>query len=95
MSVVTEVILERINTLVVVINTRGKIEYVSPSSRRILGYTPDELLGDGWYRLTRNTRKDREELRRFISEQLSKPALTETRPFERKLVAAGGNIVSS
>ncbi len=91
MSVVTEVILERINTLVVVINTRGKIEYVSPSAQRILGYKPDELLGDGWYRLTRNTRKEREELRRFVSEQLSKPALTETRPIERKLVAAGGN----
>lgn len=90
MSVVTEVILERINTLVLVINTSGKIEYVSPSARRILGYSPDELLGDGWYRLTRNTRKDREELRRFVTEQLRKPTLTDIRPFERQLITASG-----
>jgi PAS domain S-box-containing protein len=46
-------ILERVNALVLVADARGAITYVSPSVKTILGFEPTELLGDGWWRISR------------------------------------------
>ncbi len=42
-------ILQRVSSLVVVGDARGRIIYVSPSVQALLGYTPEDLLGDGWW----------------------------------------------
>lgn len=90
MSLVNDTVLERINTLVVVTNKDGKIEYVSPSVKRILGYDPKELLGDGWWALTRDNSKERRKMKEFVRYQLDQTPLTETTPQERLLKTAGG-----
>ena len=46
-----EDILQAIETLVCVMNSQGQMVYVSPAVERILGYTPQEVLGDAWWRL--------------------------------------------
>ncbi|MCE3294913.1 MAG: histidine kinase [Crocinitomicaceae bacterium] len=48
-----EIITQNINTIVIVINRRGELVYVSNSVERILGYMPEELLGEYWWRATR------------------------------------------
>lgn len=48
-----EIITQNINTIVIVINRRGELVYVSSSVERILGYRPEELLGEYWWRATR------------------------------------------
>ena len=53
MSLVTESILEKLNSLIVVVNKFGKVEYVSPSAKRILGFEPEQLMGEGWWDLTK------------------------------------------
>lgn len=45
-------ILERVKSLVLVIDAEGAIIYVSPIAEDLLGYRPEELLGDGWWQLT-------------------------------------------
>lgn len=47
-------ILERVNSLVLVSNKEGQITYASPSVKTILGYEPQDILGDGWWRLNRD-----------------------------------------
>ncbi|CAN5916118.1 hypothetical protein BH11BAC7_BH11BAC7_24980 [soil metagenome] len=92
MSLVTNTILERINSLIVVVNSEGKIEYVSPSAKRILGFEPDDLLGEGWWNLTRDDKKERRKIREFIKTQIAQKVLLETIPQERMLkTATGGN----
>ncbi|GMV04048.1 MAG: hypothetical protein AMXMBFR53_03290 [Gemmatimonadota bacterium] len=44
-------ILNRIGDLVLVAGPEGEIRYASPSFRQILGYGPEEVLGDGWWAL--------------------------------------------
>ncbi|MBI1730787.1 PAS domain S-box protein [Candidatus Acetothermia bacterium] len=51
-------ILSRINSLVLVGDQNGLITYVSPSVRDMLGYEPEELLGDGWWTLSRQDDPD-------------------------------------
>ncbi|MEO5645252.1 MAG: SpoIIE family protein phosphatase [Bacteroidia bacterium] len=90
MSLVTNTILERINSLIVVVNSEGKIEYVSPSAKRILGFEPDDLLGEGWWNLTRDDKKERRKIRELIKTQIAQKVLLETIPQERMLKTANG-----
>jgi PAS domain S-box-containing protein len=41
--------LEKLNVLFIVANKSGEIVFVSPSIKTLLGYTPNELLKDGWW----------------------------------------------
>jgi PAS domain S-box-containing protein len=48
---VSDAILSRLASIVLVSDAAGAITYASPSVRTVLGYTPEEVLGDGWWRL--------------------------------------------
>src|SRR5690349_1065370 len=41
--------LEKLNVLSIVANKSGRIVFVSPSIKSLLGYTPNELLREGWW----------------------------------------------
>src|ERR1700761_630880 len=43
-------IINAVATLVVVVDGEGKIVYVNPAVTTILGYQPEELLGDAWWK---------------------------------------------
>src|ERR1041385_7762358 len=92
MSLVTEAILEKLNSLIVVVNPKGEVEYVSPSVKRILGFEPEQLIGEGWWNLTRNDEKEREDIKAHMYRQIKQSQLSETVPYERVLkTAAGGD----
>ena len=42
--------LEKLGVLSIVANKSGEIVFVSPSVKTLLGYTPKELMKDGWWR---------------------------------------------
>lgn len=90
MSIVTETILEKLNSLIVLINEQGNIEYVSPSAKRILGFEPEQLMGEGWWNLTRDNAQDRADIKSLALKQLGEDALYETAPYERLLKTANG-----
>lgn len=90
MSLVNNTILERINSLIVVVNKEGKVEYVSPSVKRILGFEPEQLMGDGWWNLTRDNSRGRRKIKELVRRQIESPSLTETTPQERLLKTAAG-----
>ena len=50
-------ILQRVGSLVFVADSNGDIVYASPSAKAILGYEPEELLGDGWWSLSKHDPK--------------------------------------
>lgn len=90
MSLVTDAILEKLNSLIVVVSQTGKVEYVSPSAKRILGFEPEQLMGEGWWNLTRNTIEDRQSIIELTLQQLKQESLLETVPQERLLKTATG-----
>jgi len=45
-------IFEHINNLIVLLSPKGEALYVSPSAKKLLGYAPEVLLGDGWWEKT-------------------------------------------
>jgi len=42
-------ILSQVNSLVQVVDKRGNITYASPSFKTILGFEPEDMLGQGWW----------------------------------------------
>jgi PAS domain S-box-containing protein len=90
MSLVTDSILEKLNSLIVVVNNSGKVEYVSPSAKRILGFEPEQLIGEGWWNLTRDNDHDRADIKNMALAQMKQGRLLETIPYERVLKTANG-----
>ncbi len=90
MQLVTENILEQLNSLIVVVNQKGKIEYVSPSVKRILGFEPNTLIGEGWWNLTRTDETERADVKAIALNQLKQDSLLQTIPYERVLKTING-----
>jgi PAS domain S-box-containing protein len=90
MSLVTDSILEKLNSLIVVVNKQGEVEYVSPSAKRILGFEPGQLMGEGWWELTRDNELEREDIRQLALRQLQQESLLASVPYERLLKTATG-----
>lgn len=63
---IQEQILDKLNTLIVVLNNDGSVDFVSKSARQLLGYEPDELLGNNWWEATRFTRPEGIEIKRKL-----------------------------
>ena len=52
-------ILKKVGNLILVANSQGRIIFVNHASQSILGYEPSELLGFGWWNLTRDEPEER------------------------------------
>lgn len=84
-----EQILEKLNALVVVLNSSGNAEYVSPSAAKLLGYDPYELSGNSWWELTRFSLEEAQKAKTSILDVLQKGGNT-VQSFEHQLRTSYG-----
>lgn len=64
-------ILQQINNIVLLLDTNGEVKYVSPSVKNILGYSPEDLIGENWWFKT-NQGGDTNQLKDVILGQLER-----------------------
>jgi len=69
---IQEQILEKLNALVVVLNSNGNAEYVSKSAGQLLGYDPAQLIGSNWWEVTRFSKPEGERTKNKILALLRK-----------------------
>ena len=81
----SEEILGSIANLVLVANSRAEIVYISPSVRQIIGYEPDEILGDGWWEMERISGGDVEMEKDYIRRAAAGLASADTKPYEHRV----------
>jgi PAS domain S-box-containing protein len=55
MQTISDLVLDKLNTLLVIVNSKGEVEYVSNSSKALLGFEPEQLLGDNWWIIPRQS----------------------------------------
>jgi PAS domain S-box-containing protein len=89
MKTVSETILHNLNTLLVVVNPNGEVNYVSPSVQRLLGFDSTELLGNGWWKLPRASEEGGVLVKNQILSVLQKPG-SSLPTYEREMFSAGG-----
>ena len=82
-------ILDKLNTLIVVLNKSGSIEYVSKSAQQLLGYNPQELLGNAWWEVIRFSKPEGEEVKQKILASFTNQNIT-SQEFEHKLKTSAG-----
>lgn len=58
MQTISDLVLDKLNTLVIVVNNKGEVEYISNSSKTLLGFEPKQLLGDNWWIIPRKTKEE-------------------------------------
>jgi PAS domain S-box-containing protein len=85
-----DLVLNKLNTLVVVLNNQGHIEYVSRSAQTILGYQPFELLGNNWWEATRFSLPEGEKVKSKLM-QLFVNRSNSVHHFEHQLKTSYGN----
>ncbi len=83
-------ILDKLNTLIVVLNNDGSIDYVSKSAQQLLGYNSKDLIGNNWWEMTRFSKPEGELVKHKIL-QTFKNQQVSTQTFEHELrTSAGG-----
>jgi two-component system cell cycle sensor histidine kinase/response regulator CckA len=83
-------ILQRVPALVIVSDSDGKIAYIAPSVKQLLGYEPDELLGDGWWNLLYSRTEERQQGRDLITRMARGEIPVAEIPDERSLSHRNG-----
>jgi PAS domain S-box-containing protein len=82
-------ILDKLNTLIVVLNKSGSIEYVSKSAQQLLGYNSQDLLGNAWWEIIRFSKPEGEEIKHKILNSFDNQNIT-TQTFEHNLKTSVG-----
>ncbi|MBK6794440.1 MAG: PAS domain S-box protein [Anaerolineales bacterium] len=78
-------ILNSIGNLVLVANSNAEIIYVSPSVQKIIGYTPEEILGGGWWEMERISGGDVEAEKEYIRNAASGKTHVDGTPYEHRV----------
>jgi PAS domain S-box-containing protein len=83
-------ILSRIENLVIVTDERSRVIFTGPSIMRMLGYSIDEVMGDGWFDLTWEDETEREREKTYIIAAIQGEVQFRTEPNERQIYDKDG-----
>ncbi len=84
-------ILSSVRNLVLVANSQGQVTYVSPSVTQLLGYLPEELLGQGWWNIERITGGDLQDEKQYVSNAAEGKSPVDGRPYEHRVRHKNGS----
>lgn len=85
---VQDQILDKLNTLIVVLNNDGSIDYVSKSAKTLLGYQSEDIIGYNWWEITRFSKPEGEQVKHKILNLLKKGERAQI--FEHELKTSSG-----
>jgi PAS domain S-box-containing protein len=88
-------ILQRVKSLVLVTDKDGQVTYVNQSVKALLGYEPHELLGDGWWQVSRldldEGQKERAHILNFAAHATAVTSVS-GEPYERIVLDKNGEL---
>ncbi|MCF6213092.1 MAG: PAS domain S-box protein [Flavobacteriaceae bacterium] len=86
----SDAILSRLNSMVLVNDGHSNIIYVSPSVKQVLGYEPEELLGQGWWNKTYETAAEAKKVQEAVTNYLYQSGPKTERVTYRKIKTKAG-----
>lgn len=84
-------ILQRVGTLVLVADKDTNIIYVSPYVKTLLGYEVEEIIGDKWWDITSKNTQDKAKQREYIYKCINEEILPNEKPYERSIYTKDGS----
>jgi PAS domain S-box-containing protein len=83
-------ILQHIGNLVLVSDRDGALTYISPSVKAMLGFEPEELLGEGWWRLTFSDPAEAQAMRERLAREARGEQPVDLGSYERRVLGRDG-----
>jgi len=88
---VQDQILDKLNTLTVVLNNNGSIYYVSKIAQQLLGFNPDDYISSNWWEIVRFTEPEGEEVKNKILRAFKNNTIS-NQNFEHTIKTKNGGI---
>lgn len=85
-------IITKASALILVTNSTGGIDYASPSFKHVLGYKPESLLQDGWWKVTKSDVVERMKERNLTAKCACGEHPIHQLPYERQITDARGDL---
>jgi PAS domain S-box-containing protein len=89
---ISERILDQINAIVLVADREGRISYVNPATKSILGFDPSELQGDGWWKHTAKSPAEQESKKKMVSDAIRGKVELPSAPYENSINNKDGQV---
>ncbi len=84
-------ILQRVNAPVLVADSQGNMIYISPAVKMILGYEPEELLGDNWWKISRSDPDKAQREKEYINQAVQREIPIADETYEHPIQDRWGN----
>jgi two-component system, cell cycle sensor histidine kinase and response regulator CckA len=85
-------IITKASALILVTNSTGGVDYASPSFEHVLGYKPETLLQDGWWKVTKSDGVERLKERNLTAKCACGEHPVHQLPYERQISDARGSL---
>ncbi len=85
-------IINKVSALIIVSNNSGGIEYASPSFELVLGYKPEDLLADGWWKIVKGDVIERLKEKSHAAKCARGEQRVPEMPYERQIIDARGKL---
>src|ERR1041384_855057 len=85
-------IITKASALILVMDSTGGVDYASPSFELVLGYSPEHLLHEGWWKVTRPDVVERIKERNLTAKCACGEHPIKQHPYERQVCDARGNL---
>jgi PAS domain S-box-containing protein len=85
-------ILQRVKSLVLVSDKDGQITYASPSVKTVLGYEPQDMLGDGWWQHSSVDLEEEKRERSHVIDLAAPETVVPEEPYERMVKGQAGEL---
>ncbi|WP_372766173.1 PAS domain S-box protein [Lutibacter sp.] len=88
----SELLLNKVNLIIISCDENGQVTYVSPAAENIIGYKVDSLLGERWWDLTFFSKEEGQFSKNRIFEIVSGKTKVNPKPYDRKLLCKDGSL---
>ncbi len=92
MQTIPDLVLDKLNTLLVVVNNKGEVEYISNSAKTLLGFEPEQLLGNNWWLIPRQNAGEGMAVKEKILSIMLHDSYRADQGFEHALKTAKGHV---
>ncbi len=92
MQTIPDLVLDKLNTLLVVVNNKGEVEYISNSAKTLLGFEPEQLLGDNWWIIPRQNADEGMAVKEKILSIMLHDSYRADQGFEHALKTSKGHV---